>query len=188
MWTFDKSHHPRLRGTFQLIDTATRAITGESPGLAEVVGGVLAHVADPGKLSVEDNRDLMKAADLVTLVRTAVNTDFKGDPIDAHQPEMPTRFAKMLGQVMRGALSLGMTHDRAMELAMRVAHDSMPPMRLRCLLAVVNAPGRHDGGLHAGRAGVAVNGGSHADPLGAEAGSHRRWRSWRGWRWLALGA
>ena len=28
--------------------------------------------------------------------------------VDAHAPEMPTRFAKQLTQLMRGALSLGM--------------------------------------------------------------------------------
>ena len=110
--------------------------------LAEVVAGALAGVRpERAVLSGTDNRDLMHFADLVTLVRTAVKADFKGEPLEAHQPEAPTRFAKTLAQVARGALSLGVDHDRAMELARRVAHDSMPPMRRRVLEAVVADPG-----------------------------------------------
>ena len=42
------------------------------------------------------------AADLVTLARTGVEYDYRGDVIDAHAPEMPTRFAKQLTQIVRG--------------------------------------------------------------------------------------
>ena len=37
----------------------------------------------------------------MTLCRTAVDYDYQGNPIDANAPEMPTRFAKQLVQIMR---------------------------------------------------------------------------------------
>ena len=110
--------------------------------LSEMVAGALAGVRpELAVLTDADHWVLMRMANLVTLVRTAVRTDFRGEPLEAHMPEAPTRFAKMLGQFVRGALSLGMDHDRAMELARRVAHGSMPLMRKRALEAVVAAPG-----------------------------------------------
>lgn len=92
-------------------------------------------------LSATDREQLLGVADLVTLGRTAVERDFRGDVIDAHAPEMPTRFAKMLGQVMRGALALGMTRQRAHATALRVAGDSMPPLRLAILGDLAEHPG-----------------------------------------------
>ena len=78
--------------------------------LAEVVRDVLAPVTPRLTLAPTDtevNR-LLLAADLVTLARTAVEMDYKGDVIDAHAPEMPTRFAKQLLQIMRGAWAIGL--------------------------------------------------------------------------------
>ena len=73
---------------------------------------------------------LLAAADLVTLARTAVEYDYRGDVIDAHAPEMPTRFAKQLTQMVRGAVAIGMDRTDALRLAIRCARDSMPPLRL----------------------------------------------------------
>jgi hypothetical protein len=53
--------------------------------------------------------------------------------IDAHAPEMPTRFAKQLVQVMRGGLALAMTRREALALAVRCARDSVPQLRLAVL-------------------------------------------------------
>jgi hypothetical protein len=50
---------------------------------------------------------VLAAADLVTLARTGVEYDHQGNVIDAHAPEMPTRFAKELTQIIRGAVALG---------------------------------------------------------------------------------
>ena len=50
---------------------------------------------------------MLAAADLVTLARTGVEYDYRGDVIDAHAPEMPTRFAKELTQIIRGAVAIG---------------------------------------------------------------------------------
>jgi len=60
--------------------------------------------------------------------------------IDAHAPEMPTRFAKQLAQVFRGALSIGLDRLEALRLAIRCARDSMPPLRLAILDDVAAHP------------------------------------------------
>jgi hypothetical protein len=67
---------------------------------------------------------------LVTRARTGVDYDYKGNVIDAHAPEVPTRFAKQLQQVVRGAVAIGVPRGEALKLAIRCARDSMPPLRL----------------------------------------------------------
>lgn len=109
--------------------------------LAEAAGAVLAGV-DPkrAELTEDDMTLLLGAADLVTLARTAVERDYRGDVLEAHQPEAPTRFAKMLGQLVRGTLAVGGDHDRALTVAMRVAGDSVPPLRLLILGDLLDNP------------------------------------------------
>ena len=83
---------------------------------------------------------IAEAANLVTLARTSVECDFRGDVIDAHAPEMPTRFAKQLTQVVRGGAAIGMDRIDAVRLAVRCARDSMPPLRLAIIDDVANNP------------------------------------------------
>jgi len=100
--------------------------------LAAAVGALLATV-EPALATQPTEQEievLLAAADVVTLARTGVEYDYRGDVIDAHAPEMPTRFAKQLTQVVRGGVAVGMTRTAAMRLAIRCARDSMPPMRL----------------------------------------------------------
>jgi Toprim domain len=103
--------------------------------LAAVVGGVIAHIDEHATYQLNDDEidRLLKAADIVTYARTAVERDYQGNVVDAHAPEMPTRFAKQLAQMVRGGLALGMTRDRAMQLALRCARDSVPPLRMDIL-------------------------------------------------------
>jgi hypothetical protein len=77
--------------------------------------------------------EVLAAANITTLCRTGVDYDYRGDPIEAHMPEMPTRFAKQLTQIIRGGVAIGMTLAEAMRLAIRCAKDSMPPIRLAIL-------------------------------------------------------
>ena len=109
--------------------------------LAAAAGGVLASV-DPARaaLSEDDIAVLLAVADLVTLARTGVERDFRGVPSEAHAPEAPTRFAKMLGQLVRGGLALGLDHDRALSVALRAAGDSVPPLRLVVLADLGDNP------------------------------------------------
>jgi hypothetical protein len=103
--------------------------------LAAAVGSLIAGV-DPGQvyeLTEEDEDIIVTAANLVTLARTAVEADYRGNVIDAHAPEMPTRFAKQLTQIMRGAVAIGMTPQEARKLSLRCARDSIPQIRLNVL-------------------------------------------------------
>jgi hypothetical protein len=100
--------------------------------LSAAVAGVPAWV-DPSQaidVTTTETDALLTAADLVTLARTGVEFDYRGDVIDAHAPEMPTRFAKQLAQVVRGAVAVGVERGDAMRLAIRCARDSIPPLRL----------------------------------------------------------
>ena len=110
--------------------------------LARVVAGLLSTVPPDHTLALraDEERRLTEAANLVTLARTGVDYDFRGDVIDAHAPEMPTRFVKQLFQLMRGATALGMPRGAALRLAHRCARDSMPPLRLALLDDVAAHP------------------------------------------------
>jgi hypothetical protein len=107
------------------------------------VVGVLATVNRDAAIKPTDAevRRILAAADVVTLARTAVDFDYRGDVIDAHAPEMPTRFAKQLTQIVRGAVAIGMDLEEALALAIRCARDSIPPMRLAIVLDVAAHPG-----------------------------------------------
>jgi len=106
--------------------------------LAAAVGDVLANVdlTTETRISDQELELLLSAANIVTLARTAVEYDYRGDVIDAHAPEMPTRFAKQLTQIVRGGVAVGMDRRHALRLAIRCARDSMPPLRLAILLDV----------------------------------------------------
>jgi hypothetical protein len=84
-------------------------------------------------LTEDDENIIVQAADIVTLARTGVEYDYRGDVIDAHAPEMPTRFAKQLTMIMRGAIAIGIPHLEALRLVIRCARDSMPQLRLAVL-------------------------------------------------------
>jgi hypothetical protein len=110
--------------------------------LANAVAGVLAGM-DPAPTPVSDQETelVLAAADLVTLARTGVEYSYNGDVIDAHAPEIPTRFAKELTQIIRGAVAIDMDRHKALRLAIRCARDSMPPLRLAIIDDLASNPG-----------------------------------------------
>jgi hypothetical protein len=109
--------------------------------LKNAVGGVIAGMCcDEVPLTKEEEGQILKAANITTMARTAVERDYQGEVIKAHAPEMPTRFAKQLSQTVKGAVAIGMSRDRAMELAIHCARDSIPPLRLEILLDVAMNP------------------------------------------------
>ena len=120
--------------------------TGDEAGmrqeLAAAVGGLVEHMdTTVYQLSDDEIDQVVKAADLVTLARSAVERDYRGDIEFAHDPEAPTRFAKQLVQLLRGAVSIGMKPDEAMRLVRRCACDSIPPLRRDILLDLADNPG-----------------------------------------------
>jgi hypothetical protein len=100
--------------------------------VAAVVNGIDTKAAY--RLTDNEKKTIINVANLVTLARTAVVTDYKGEVLEPHAPEMPTRFAKQLTQIMRGAIAIGMTREDALPLVTRCARDSMPQLRLMVLL------------------------------------------------------
>src|SRR5262245_34667724 len=110
--------------------------------LSEAVAGLVSHVSadQPDNMTDDQVDQILQAADIVTLARTGVEIDYRGDVIDAHAPEMPTRFARQLTQVLRGARAIGMDAPEAMELVIRCARDSMPPLRLAVLEDISKHP------------------------------------------------
>ena len=117
--------------------------------LAEVVGGLIAHASlKETRLTEAETTKLVYAADITTLARTAVDYDAKGDVSTAHAPEMPTRFAKQLTQIIRGGVAIGLPRQHGMRLAMRCARDSIPPLRLELMLDVTDNPGTQAGDIH----------------------------------------
>jgi Primase C terminal 2 (PriCT-2) len=114
--------------------------------LAGAVGGIVAHASmEVPALTIQETRRLVKAADIVTMNRTAVERDFQGNVVNSHAPEMPTRFAKQLAQILRGGIAVGMSRKRAMELAIRCARDSIPPLRRAIILDVASHPDTNPG-------------------------------------------
>ena len=101
----------------------------------------LAHMDPAGHRLSDDEVDrLLNAADIVTMARSAVERDYRGNIVFAHDPEMPTRFAKQLVQLLRGAVAIGMTPADGMRLALRCARDTIPPLRRDILLDLANNP------------------------------------------------
>jgi hypothetical protein len=103
-----------------------------SQAVATLITDARLHPRDATLTEDEENK-LIAAADIVTRARTGVEVDYQGNVIDAHEPEMPTRFAKQLVLIFRGALSIGIDRGAAMTLALRCARDSIPPIRLSVL-------------------------------------------------------
>jgi hypothetical protein len=119
--------------------------TGNEVAMRRELGNAVkaAVTVDPtADLSLKETETaaLILVADTVTLARTAVIRDSQGNVMDAHAPEMPTRFAKQLAQVARGAIAIGLPREDALRLALRVARDSLPPLRRMLLVDLAAHP------------------------------------------------
>jgi hypothetical protein len=117
--------------------------------LADAMGALVGS-ADIGVrgLTYAEVERLIKLANVVTWARSGVERDFRGDVVNAHAPEMPTRFAKQLAQVVRGALSFGMSDENAMQLATRCARDSLEPLRRDLLRDIAANPVTEPNDVH----------------------------------------
>jgi DNA-binding MarR family transcriptional regulator len=110
--------------------------------LRQAFGGVIAGVTGDGvTLTDDESETLLGIANIVTAARTGVERDRRGEVVDAHAFEAPTRLVKYLGQVVRGGVAIGMDRDDAMRLAVRIAHDCVPPLRMAALRTVAANPG-----------------------------------------------
>ncbi|WP_404472359.1 bifunctional DNA primase/polymerase [Microbacterium aerolatum] len=130
----------RMDSTTGRVAAGRKAIgnTGSEQAMRAELAAAAAGVLEGADLTAGGPNDdeaarILAAADLVTLARTAVDVDYRGNVIDSHAPEMPTRFAKQLAQIFRGGVAIGLSRADALGLAIRVARDSMPPLRLEIL-------------------------------------------------------
>jgi len=109
--------------------------------LADAAGRLVTSAStDEYQLTPAETKRLIKLANIVTWTRSGVERDYKGDMVDAHAQEMPTRFAKQLTMLVRGAVAIGMLPDAAMRLAARCARDSISPLRRAILFDVADHP------------------------------------------------
>jgi hypothetical protein len=127
----------RMDSTQHRVASGERAIanTGGEKDMRQELSELVAKVIDGApkaatQLAVDERELILGAADLVTRARTAVDFDYRGDVIDCHALEAPTRFAKQLAQIVRGGIAIGLSRKASLRLAIRCARDSMPPMRL----------------------------------------------------------
>ena len=135
----DSQSNRRLRGMQALLNTGNEREMREE--LGQAAAGVIAGMdKNPKPLDDGELEVLFKAADYVTTARTPAERDYKGEPIQANEPEMPQRFGKMLQQIVLGGSAIGIQRRDAMALALRVAHDSIPPVRRKMLEAVQRRP------------------------------------------------
>jgi hypothetical protein len=137
---FDTSHD-RLAVGMQALDNVGYEDEMRRELRAVVAGLMLsAELGTPMRATEREKKRLVEAANLVTLARTAVDLDGRGNVDYAHDPEAPTRFAKQLLMVMRGAVAIGMGRHQALDLALRCARDSMPPLRRDIILDIAANP------------------------------------------------
>ena len=114
--------------------------------LSDAVKNLVAHRAEDALDLDDDEEDLLLGlADVVTRCRTAVEKDYHGTPEWAHALEAPTRLAKYLWMLTRGAVAIGATRAEALALAVRVAADCLPPNRRMVLGDVAANPGSRTG-------------------------------------------
>jgi len=112
--------------------------------LRAAFGGVITGMAADGvTLTESESERLLAVANIVTAARTGVERDRQGNVVDAHAFEAPTRLVKYLGQVVRGGVAIGMDRADALRLAVRVAHDCVPPLRMAALRTVAANPGNN---------------------------------------------
>jgi hypothetical protein len=123
------------------------ALTAASDGraaraaIAQAVAGLLGHApaTPPLEPAPADVDRLAKLADFVTLARSPVARDYRGEIELVLDPEGPYRFAKQLHALWRACGLLGLDRAGAWEVANRVARDSMPRLRWRVLDALAIA-------------------------------------------------
>src|SRR5438128_4752994 len=108
-------HEVEMRGALQ---SAVRAVLAQ----VQPLNGFF--------MTGDESAYLNRLAVFVARCRTAVDGNYRGEPVDVHASEHPGRFIKQLGQLLRGALSIGLTRRDALALVHRCAFDSIPPARL----------------------------------------------------------
>jgi transcription initiation factor IIE alpha subunit len=112
--------------------------------LSTLVAGLFTHLEIPSTLPVisdTERQKLVALAVFTTRCRSAVDRDsYQSREIQLIPGvESPTRLVKVLMQLLRGLLVVGVARDRAWELVTKTALDSMPSLRQNVVAAMLKA-------------------------------------------------
>jgi hypothetical protein len=114
--------------------------------LAVAVGGLFTKTAKRprplkhfGKLTKDDEDDIIHMANLISLARSPVERDHSGEIVHVGDPDAPTRVAKALGQIRDGLMALGLGDNATWDVLVAVALDSVPNPRRLVLLELMKA-------------------------------------------------
>jgi hypothetical protein len=130
----------RVRSAVRAIGNTSQEVAMRTE-LAAAVKALIAGMNTAGyRPTRAETKQLIRLADIVTRVRSGVSRDYRGEVIDAHALEMPTRFSKQLTQLVRGAVAIGLPSEEAIGLARRGARDTIPPLRRKILRDLADHP------------------------------------------------
>lgn len=101
------------------------------------------NIAKPISITNEENTKLINLAMFTTRCRSAVEREsgYTHDITLVPGVEAPTRFVKILAQLLRGLQVIGVPRERAWVLVEKVALDSMPQFRQKVIQAMVGIEG-----------------------------------------------
>ena len=109
--------------------------------LAKLVADFFANldISKPVEFTTAERDKLVRLAVFTTRCRSTVERDsFSSREIQLIPGvESPTRLVKVLAQLLRGLQLVGITKERAWKLVQKVALDSMPALRQRVILAML---------------------------------------------------
>jgi hypothetical protein len=118
------------------IEQASRAIDHADDhlavraALADAVNAVIDHRVEPPPLEDADKNRVIALARLAARCRSPVERDpYRRDITLIPTPEAPARLAQVLSLLFRGMLAVGVPHEEAFRVLIKVALDSMPMMR-----------------------------------------------------------
>jgi hypothetical protein len=132
----------RVKGTRAALEGAGRERQARA-AIAQAAAGLLGHKPPGSALEpVGDDLDRFAGlADFVTLARSPIARDYKGEVDLVLDPEGPYRFVKQLYALWRACGLLGLDRADAWVVAVRAARDSMPRLRWRALAALCEPGG-----------------------------------------------
>jgi len=118
-------------------ETETRR---ELAGLVQRLFETITLERDYTLLSTPERDRLVALATFATRCRSAVDRDaFSSREIELIPgAESPARFVKVLAQLLKGMEAIGIARPRAWELVTKIALDSMPDIRRRVVLEMIN--------------------------------------------------
>ena len=92
-------------------------------------------------LSPHENEWIIALASLVVNSRSAVERHGNSRDVELiHDAESPARLARMLAQLLRGLMLVGVRQPRARQLIVKVGMDCIPPVRRLVVEALMSSP------------------------------------------------